>query len=126
MTQINERTLDTVNNAKHAEEMVASQTEVVEKVVAVFKEMSRHMQDLVVGLNAIVNSTEKADTERKDTLDSVQNISGVIEENVENVRAMNKITEKLHENVENLNHISEILNQNMEGLKGEISVFKVK
>ncbi|MBQ9927876.1 MAG: methyl-accepting chemotaxis protein [Lachnospiraceae bacterium] len=126
VTQINERTLDTVNNAKHAEEMVASQTEVVEKVVAVFKEMSRHMQDLVVGLNAIVNSTEKADTERKDTLDSVQNISGVIEENVENVRAMNKITEKLHENVENLNHISEILNQNMEGLKGEISVFKVK
>ncbi len=123
---ISNRTKSTVENAKQAEEMVALQTEVVEKVVSIFKDMNSQMTNLVQGLKDIVSSTEKADTEREDTLNSVKNISGIIEENAENVRAVNGVTEKLQKNVENLNQISEILSQNMEDLKGEISVFKTE
>ncbi len=120
------RTKSTVENAKQAEQMVALQTEVVEKVVSIFEEMNVQMTNLVQGLKDIVSSTEKADSEREETLKSVKNISGIIEENAENVRAVNGVTEKLLENVENLNRISEILNQNMEELKSEISVFKTE
>ena len=115
-----------MEDAKQAEEMVALQTEVVENVVAIFKEMNLQMEELVEGLNAIVESTEKADVERKETLKSVKNISGIIEESAENVRDVNSVTEKLLMNVENLNHISDILNSNMEDLKVEISVFKTR
>lgn len=123
---ISNRTKSTVENAKQAEQMVALQTEVVEKVVSIFKEMNGQMATLVQGLKDIVSSTEKADAEREDTLNSVKNISGIIEENAENVRAVNGVTEKLQQNVENLNRISEILNQNMVDLKGEISAFKTE
>ncbi len=123
---ISNRTKSTVENAKQAEQMVALQTEVVEKVVSIFEEMNGQMANLVQGLKDIVTSTEKADSEREDTLNSVKNISDIIEENAGNVREVNSVTEKLQQNVENLNRISEILNQNMEELKGEISAFKTE
>lgn len=126
VTNISKQTKSTVEDAKQAQEMVALQTEVVEKVVIIFRDMSQQMTELVSGLKDIVASTEKADTEREDALQSVKNISGIIEESAENVRDVNGVTEKLLQNVENLNEISDILNMNMEDLKTEISVFKTE
>ena len=120
------RTNSTVNNAKQAEEMVALQTQAVEKVISIFKNMSHQMSVLVDGLKDIVKSTEKANAERMETLSSVKNISEIIGENAENVREAYGITEKLQDNVKNLNRISYILNQNMIELKNEISVFKTE
>lgn len=126
VTNISKQTRSTVEDAKQAQEMVALQTEVVEKVVVIFKDMSHQMAELVSGLKDIVASTEKADNEREDALQSVKNISEIIEESAENVRDVNGVTEKLLQNVENLNRISDILNMNMEELKSEISVFKTE
>ena len=126
VTNISKQTKSTVEDANKAQEMVALQTEVVENVVAIFKDMSHQMAELVSGLKDIVASTEKADVEREDALQSVKNISGIIEESAENVRDVNGVTEKLLQNVENLNHISDILNMNMQELKSEISVFKTE
>ena len=106
--------------------MVALQTQAVEKVISIFKNMSHQMSVLVDGLKDIVKSTEKANAERMETLSSVKNISEIIGENAENVREVYGITEKLQDNVKNLNRISYILNQNMIELKNEISVFKTE
>lgn len=124
ITIISRQTQSTVDDARKAREMVAAQTEVVEQVVSIFKEMSSQMEALVKGLRSIVESTEKAEVEREDTLQSVRNISDIIEQNAENVRDVLDITDKLIENVENLNNISGTLNQNMDELRSEISVFK--
>lgn len=126
VANISRQTRSTVEDAGQAQEMVALQTEVVKKVVVIFKDMSQQMAELVSGLKDIVTSTEKADGEREDALESVRNISEIIEESAENVRDVNKVAEKLLQNVENLNHISDILNMNMEELKSEITVFKIE
>lgn len=126
VSNISKQTKSTVEDAGQAQEMVALQTEVVEKVIAIFKDMSSQMAELVSGLKDIVASTEKADGEREDALQSVRNISEIIEESAENVRDVNGVTEKLLQNVENLNHISDILNMNMEELTSEIAVFKTE
>ena len=126
VTNISKQTKSTVEDAKQAQEMVALQTEVVENVIEVFRDMSNQMAELVDGLKDIVASTEKADAEREDALESVKNISDIIEESAENVRDVNGVTEKLLQNVENLNRISDVLNLNMEELKTEISVFKTE
>lgn len=123
---ISSRTNSTVKNAKQAEEMVALQTQAVEKVISIFRDMSHHMSVLVQGLKDIVDCTKKADTERMDTLASVKNISDIIEENAGNVREVHGVTDKLRYNVENLNRISDALSQNMMELKSEISVFKIE
>ena len=124
VVSISRKTKATIADAKQAEEMVALQTEVVEKVVAIFEDMNCQMEELVGGLNAIVTNMERADAERHDTVKSVRHISGIIEESAGNVREVNNTTENLLKNVENLKHVSDILNMNMEELKAEISVFK--
>ena len=123
---ITKQTESTMADAKRAEEKVAAQSVVVEKVVSIFQEMNTQMEELVGGLDAIVESTGKADAERKDTLESVKNISDIIEESAGSVRDVNGVTEKLLQNVENLNKVSDTLNVNMEDLKAEISAFKTE
>ena len=111
---INTRTIDSVQSAKQAEEMVALQGDAVQEVVQVFAGMRDQMQELVSGLQEIVASTEQADKERAETLDAVQNISQIIAETAE----------KLMENVENLNCTADALGGNMNELKTEIAMFK--
>ena len=123
---ITKQTESTMADAKRAEEKVAAQSVVVEKVVSIFQEMNAQMEELVGGLDAIVESTGKADAERKETLESVKNISDIIEESAGSVRDVNGVTEKLLQNVDNLNKVSDILNINMTDLKAEISAFKTE
>ena len=123
---ITKQTESTMADAKRAEEKVAAQSVVVEKVVSIFQDMNTQMEELVGGLDAIVESTGKADAERKETLESVKNISDIIEESAGSVRDVNGVTEKLLQNVDNLNKVSDTLNVNMEDLKAEISAFKTE
>ncbi len=123
---ITKQTESTMADAKRAEEKVAAQSVVVEKVVAIFQDMNTQMEELVGGLDAIVESTGKADAERKEVVASVKNISDIIEESAGSVRDVNGVTEKLLQNVDNLNKVSDILNVNMSDLKAEISAFKTE
>lgn len=121
---INTRTMDSVQSAKQAEEMVALQGDAVQEVVQVFASMRDRMQELVAGLQEIVASTEQADKERAETLDAVQNISQIIAETAENAEIVNQTSEKLMENVENLSRTADALGGNMNELKTEIAMFK--
>ena len=121
---INTRTIDSVQSAKQAEEMVALQGDAVQEVVQVFAGMRDQMQELVSGLQEIVASTEQADKERAETLDAVQNISQIIAETAENAEIVHQTSEKLMENVENLNCTADALGGNMNELKTEIAMFK--
>lgn len=121
---INTRTIDSVQSAKQAEEMVALQGDAVQEVVQVFAGMRDQMQELVSGLQEIVASTEQADKERAETLDAVQNISQIIAETAENAEIVHQTSKKLMENVENLNCTADALGGNMNELKTEIAMFK--
>ena len=123
---ISSQTLNSVQNAKQAEEMVASQTDAVEEVVEVFRKMNLRMNQLVEGLRDIVTSTEKADKERSDTLEAVKNISEIIEETANSAEIVSDTSIKLLEKVENLNKTADALGENMNELKVEISGFKIE
>lgn len=123
---ITAQTRNSVENARRAESMVALQTESVEEVVEVFREMNGRLTELVAGLKSIVESTEKADRERSDTLEAVKNISNIIEETANSAEVVHDVTMKLMNNVENMNRTAEALGENMSGLKNEISVFKTE
>lgn len=122
---ITTQTMNSVESAKEAQTMVASQTEAVEQVVSVFREMQERMRKLVEGLGAIIESTEKADMERSHTVTAIRQISGSIEETANSAMTVRDAVEKLMEKVEGLNQTADSLGENMDGLKSEISVFKI-
>ncbi len=125
VTQIMAQTENSVRNAGQAQEMVALQSESVEQVIKVFGDMREQMSSLAAGLKDIVDSMDKADIERRDTVQGVQNISNIIEETANSAEKVKDIACMLLANVENLNKTAELLGENMQGLKSEISVFKI-
>jgi methyl-accepting chemotaxis protein len=125
VSNIDAQTANSVANADRAQEMVALQTEAVEKAVAVFREMKEQMDELVQGLKDIVDSTDKADSERSDTVQAVKDISGIIEETAAKAEVVRDIADRLLLSVNNLNNTAEVLGNNMGELKQEISVFKI-
>ncbi len=122
---ISAQTLNSVDSANQARAMVDLQSEAVEEVVDVFREMRQRMSQLIDGLKDIVVSIERADSERSDTVAAVKNISDIIEETAGSAETVNEVANKLLKNVENLNRTADVLGENMEGLKAEISVFKI-
>ena len=123
---ISKQTMDSVKNAKQAEEMVALQSEAVKEVIDVFREMNARMNQLFGGLKEIIESTEKADKERENTLSAVKNISEIIEETAENTEIVQNVAGKLMKNVENLNETADVLGKNMQVLKSEIDMFRTE
>ena len=126
VTNISDQTIDSVNSAKEAGSMVASQAEAVEQVIQVFQGMSEQMQELVVGLKEIANTTEAADRERNDTMDAVENISAIIEQTSSGSAHVHDVAMELLSSVEKLNQTAHALDENMDGLKTEISAFKLE
>lgn len=122
---ISAQTMDSVESAGQARQMVALQTEAVEQAVNIFEQMQQQMGQLVEGLKEIVDSTEKADLERSDAVAAVKNISDIIGETACNAETVKEAAEKLLSKVEDLNQTAGVLGSNMQDLKTEISVFKV-
>ena len=126
VTHITDQTVNSVENAKQARDMVALQTEAVQEVVGVFDDMNQCMQKLFDALKEIVSSTEQADKEREDTLAAVKNISDIIAETAEGTKLVQSVAAKLQENVDTMNQTAQSLGDNMNALKSEISVFKTE
>lgn len=119
------QTLNSVESAKEAQDMVAVQTEAVDQAVEVFQKMQQRMNMLIEGLKAIVDSTNLADEERNTTVKAVQNISEIIEQTANSTEVVREIVARLMDSVENLNGTADNLGENMDTLKNEISVFKI-
>lgn len=122
---ITTQTMNSVENANKASEMVGLQTHAVEQAVDLFKQMQHRMNQLVEGLREIAVGTERADNERSAAMAAVENISEIIETTASNAETVRDVANKLLENVENLNRTANVLGENMDGLKNEISVFKI-
>ncbi len=125
VSNIEAQTATSVKDADKAQEMVALQTEAVEKAISVFSNMKEQMNELVLGLKDIVMSTEKADNERSDTVQAVKDISGIIEETAESAEVVRGIADKLLLSVSDLSRTADVLGSNMGDLKQEISAFKI-
>jgi len=125
VSNISVQTADSVEHANRAKQMVASQTEAVEKVIAVFDSMGSQMEHLVEGLGHIVDNMNKADAERNNTVKAVKDISTIISETADRAELVKNIAMELLENVDQLNGTANVLDINMKGLKGEIAVFKI-
>jgi len=123
---ISKQTLESVTNAAQAEEMVKLQAEAVTQVIGVFDTISTQMKQLFDGLKEIMESAERADNEKTNTLAAIQSISAIIDKTSENSEIVYGVAGELIHNVEKLSQTADILNDNMQVLKNEIDLFKTE
>lgn len=119
------QTMNSVESANQAGDMVALQAQAVEQVVTVFQQMRQRMGNLVDGLKEIVTNTERADVEREAAVEAVRNIADIIDETASSAETVSNVADMLLENVEKLNRTADVLGENMDGLKSEITLFRI-
>lgn len=119
------QTNDTVLSAKKAGTMVSAQSGLVDTMIEIFGDMEVQMQSLVTGLSNIVESADRANREKDETIAFIQNISALIQESGACAQNVDAVMTLLMADVEHLDDVSRTLNSNMNELKTEISHFKI-
>jgi len=122
---IKAQNMETVETAKKAENIVASQTEALSHTVNVFENISKHVNELVHNMNDILSRLKTIESAKEDTLNAIQNISAVTEETAASSEEVNATTENQIASVERLQDAAIALEKEAERLENAIKVFKI-
>ena len=114
-----------VESAQHAEEVVRQQQGDVESVIEVFDKIRERMQVLIEAVRKITDSAMLADSERKEAVSAVRQISEIINSTSDSSSKVSSIADSLLDSVDRLGRTADVLDSDMNGLKNEISAFRV-
>lgn len=125
IANINNKTNDTVNIARKAEDVVEIQGKSLENASQVFEQIQNKFEELLSNLNNITGGIERIADAKAQTIDSIQSISAVSQETA---AASEEVTETANRQlgaVEGLNTAAEDLLSNSQHLSQAIDLFKI-
>ena len=83
------------------------------------------MQVLIEAVRKITDSAMLADSERKEAVSAVRQISEIINSTSDSSSKVSSIADSLLDSVDRLGRTADVLDSDMNGLKNEISAFRV-
>jgi methyl-accepting chemotaxis protein len=123
--EINTKTKDTIDTAKQAEGIVASQTVSLNKTIQVFDFINDHVNDLANNLNNISSGIKKIEATKDSTMDAIQDISAVSEETAAASEEMSATALNQIDSVERMRFAALELANNAKILEDSIKIFKI-
>ncbi len=125
VSNINDKTKDTVKSAEEAKDMMALQVQAVGDVIQVFEEINRQMAAIFGRLVEISEFTETADITRNEAIDAVEHISVIIDETSNESDMVRETAMDLQRSVDQLTEVERTLADSMGGLKAELGAFRI-
>lgn len=125
IADINNKTNDTVNIARKAEDVVEVQGKSLENASQVFGQIQNKFEELLSNLNNITGGIERIADAKAQTIDAIQSISAVSQETA---AASEEVTETANRQlgaVEGLNTAAQDLLSNSQHLSEAIDLFKI-
>lgn len=126
VTEITETTKEAVNTAQTAEEIVDEQVEAVAATARSFQTLKQRIEKLSEYLESIQSSSKDMESSGSSTLNSMENISAILEETLASVTSVANVTDKQSEALTSLDDASSQLMIRAERLGDAISKFKTK
>lgn len=126
VTEITEATKEAVNTAQTAEEIVDDQVEAVAATAHSFQTLKQRIEKLSEYLESIQSSSKDMEASGSSTLNSMENISAILEETLASVTSVANVTDKQSEALTSLDDASSQLMIRAERLGDAISKFKTK
>ncbi len=123
--QIQKRTLDTVETANHAEDIVSEQVNALSATVEAFSAIDREVGKLVVHMEKISKGIKEIEQAKEDTLNAMESISAVSEETAAASGELGVTAADQLNAVESLNQTAQELSTDSKNLKKSISIFKL-
>lgn len=125
ISQVQDKTKDTVTSAKQARGIVKSQVEALTKTVTTFESISGHVSELVNNLNDITEGAAEIASAKDDAMDSIRNISAVSQQTAASSEEVSATAiEQIH-SVELLSKSAEELAEQANELERAILQFKI-
>jgi methyl-accepting chemotaxis protein len=125
VNEIRSKTKETVDTAKHAEDIVQSQTEALNKTVSVFNDINTHVKDLASNLDHIAGAVKNIDEAKEVTMDAIQSISAVSEQTAAASEEVSATALCQIDSVERLRESAFELANDAKKLEESISIFKI-
>jgi methyl-accepting chemotaxis protein len=119
------KTGDVVSTAGKAEDIVASQAEVVEKTKESFNTISKQVSRFIESLDTICENAKQMDGARAETLTSIEGISEISGETVSCAGEVNEAAEKQEAAIDNLEAASRQLKSKSEELINILGSFQI-
>ena len=126
VTEITEATKEAVNTAQTAEEIVDEQVEAVAATAHSFQTLKQRIEKLSEYLESIQSSSKDMEASGSSTLNSMENISAILEETLASVTSVANVTDKQSEALTSLDDASSQLMIRAERLGDAISKIKKK
>lgn len=126
VNEITVATKDAVMTAQTAEEIVDEQVEAVAATAHSFQTLKQRIEKLSDNLESIQSSSKDMEASGSSTLNSMENISAILEETLASVTSVANITDKQSEALSSLDEASSQLMVRAEHLGDAISKFKTK
>lgn len=120
---IEKQTIDTVNAALKAEEIVEEQAGAVSDTKKVFEQILQSTDSIIADIVRVSDSIASMDTQRAGTLEAISSISAVSEETAAASNRVFDIAQGQKDVVASLTKASEDLKDKTEALRAAISVF---
>lgn len=126
VTEITEATKEAVSTAQTAEEIVDEQVKAVAATAHSFQTLKQRIEKLSEYLESIQSSSKDMEASGSSTLNSMENISAILEETLASVTSVANVTDKQSEALTSLDDASSQLMIRAERLGDAISKFKTK
>ena len=125
VADINDKTNDTVNIARKAEDIVDVQDKSLKRAEEVFGHIQSQFGELISNPDEITNGVDTIAEAKVHTIDSIQSISAVSQQTAAASEEVTETASKQLERVEQLNMAAENLNNNSSDLNNAIDLFKI-
>ncbi len=126
VNEITDATRDAVTTAQTAEEIVDEQVKAVATTAQSFEALKVRIEKLTEYLESIQNSSKDMEASGSSTLNSMENISAILEETLASVTSVANVTDKQSEALHSLDDASSQLMVRADRLGEAISKFKTK
>ncbi len=125
VTEIRNKTKNTVTSARRAEGIVQSQTEALEDTVQAFREINRYVINLINNLDNISNGVKHIETSKEDTMEAIGNISAVAQQTAAASEEVGATVSNQVGTVEYLSKSAIELKENARRLADAIQIFQI-
>jgi methyl-accepting chemotaxis protein len=121
--EIVNQTKETVNTAKRAESIVASQETTLNSTVVVFSDINSHVEKLSINLKQILDGMNEIERVKEDTLKAVESITSTTQQTAAATGELGATVVNQMDSVEALNNAAIKLNETVKTLEESIGVF---
>ncbi len=125
INEISQQTSDTVSTAKRAENIVNTQTKIVDETIKTFRDMNTGVERLITNLTTIGQNMKNMDSAREGTLSAVESISAISEETLAASNSVDETVNVQSDAVKALDEAAKTLGENAKDLNEAINTFRI-